>query len=648
MSGLAETLFFFDGAEVEAARSARGLGARVISFSETSARRLSEAGIAFNRSIEALGDDPEMPLYRAAADWTRAFGSRTVDASGETLKDALRYRDTTLWWWAELYLHHNTEAVRRVRFLEVLSRIGERFGSGEVRTHGLTPDETRLAQRYCSSRHVSFRAGPEESESSSAGRSALTAGLLEASKMVATAVKGAGGPDPRLVPEAIVFISHAAFWKTRPSPDGQSEDYEHYLDAVLGESRRRGFPLVTLGVGPQATFRTRSAAQKWRERLRTQRDDRYVHVNRFVTPKLAAAALKAFGQALSVHRRFRGTPSLKAAFSHREVSFAEESAEDLARTLLHQVPWAARSLLEFEAAFRELRPRMVGLYAESSGLGRAVVEAARALRIRTLGLQHGILYPNYFSYERTEDDVRAGTPLPDTTAVYGDDGVRLLEKTFSYPPGRVVATGSPRYDALAAETGSVDRSERRRAFSIAASEKLVVLASRYEGIRETHKASGPVFAALLEAIAAREGIRLIVKPHPAEPADAYDREISTVGLGQRVRVMADQTLNQILPATDLLVTVESLSATEALVAGVPVVVLRHPSNLRDLVARGAAAGVPDGEDPGPAIEALLHDEATRKRWSESREAFLRDVAHGLDGRSLERLMELVSRMAGLV
>ena len=240
-----------------------------------------------------------------------------------------------------------------------------------------------------------------------------------------------------------------------------------------------------------------------------------------------------------------------------------------------------------------------------------------------------------------------GTPIADTTAMYGDDGVRLLEGAFRYPKGRVVSTGSPRYDALAAEIRTVDRDERRKSLGMGVADKLVVLASRYTGIRDTHKASGPAFSGLLAAVGRIEGARLIVKPHPAEPVDAYDRDIAAAALGDRARVMADRSLNEILPAADLLVTVESLSATEALVAGVPVVILRHPSNLRDVVASGAALGVMDGEDPKPVIEALLTNEEIRARWRVSRDAFLRDVAHGVDGKALDLLLQLVSKVAGL-
>ena len=190
-------------------------------------------------------------------------------------------------------------------------------------------------------------------------------------------------------------------------------------------------------------------------------------------------------------------------------------------------------------------------------------------------------------------------------------------------------------------------SSKRKSLGVGPEEKVIVLASRYTGIRETHKASGPAFPGLLAAIGARLGARLIVKPHPAEPRDAYDLDIAAAKLGDRVRVVAEQSLTDILPAADLLITVESLSATEALVAGVPVVILRHPSNLRDLVTSGAALGVPDGADPGPTIELLLTNAEAREGWRRSREAYLIDVAHGVDGKALDRLLALVSKMAAL-
>lgn len=635
-------ILLFDGADTDAALAAATRGASVVAFSEESAARLRARGVPSTRAIEALGDDPEMTLYRASSDFTRAFGDRARDASGVSLKDALRFRETTLWWWVELYLHYNTRATARVRFLETLARVADsRPGLVALTARGLSRDDTRLAAGFAKERRLGFEALEPPGSADSGGP--LVAGLSEAAKLLATAVKGAGGDDPRLVSGGAVFVSHAAFWKKRTAEGGGEEDYEHYLDDLLREAARRKLQTVTLGVGPQSTFRTRTTMEKWRERLSLRRDERFVHVNRFVTPRLAARALRAFLFARGVERRFQSSPALSDAFSHRGVRFADDvSARDLGFMLLHQAPWAARCLLEFDAAFRALAPRVVCLYAESSGLGRAAIAAARRQGVRTLGVQHGILYPNYYSYERGAGEIESGSPLSDLTAVYGRDGMRLLESTFRYPKGRVVATGSPRYDALAAEAARADRLARRRELGWPEHGRVLVLASRYRGIRDTHKAAGPAFTSLLDAVRELGDATLVVKPHPAEPGDAYNEDIAAAGLGPRIRVVTDKTLTRLLPAADLLITVESLSATEALVAGVPVVVLRHPSNLRDVVASGAALGVREGESPLTAIRSLLEDPVARDAWRVARDAYIADVAHGADGGALGRLMSLLA------
>lgn len=628
---------------VASSKAALARGARVVAWTSAAAVSLSAGRVEHTTALEALGDDPEMTLYRASADWTRAFGVRAT-VEGVPLLDALAYQGTTLWWWAELYLHHNTDAIRHVRVIEQAARVLD-SAVGPVTEFGLPEDDETLVARLCATRGLVAQDLEEGGLTVSSPSWLRTA--IDAAKVFGTAAKAARGGAPGAPPEAIVFLSHAAFWKTRTSENGEPERYEHYLDAVLRATRDRRWPVAILGVGPKDTHRTRTGVSSWRERLGSSPDDVDTHANAFVSARIARETWGTFVRMRSIATRARRAESTIAALSHRGVSFADGAQGDVARTLTHQCVWAARSIGEFDAAFRALRPRAVCLYAETSGLGRAAVVAAKALGIPSMGVQHGILYPNYFSMERTDDDVRRGTPIPDRTAVYGREGVKLLEEEFRYPPGRVVATGAPQFDALAAASRTFDRSSARARFGLRDGQRLVVLASRYRGIRETHKASGPAFSGLLAALGRIEDVRLIVKPHPAEPVDAYDADIRRSAAPDRIAVISDVGLSDLLAAADALVTVESLSATEAIVANVPTVILRHPSNLRGLVESGAALGVPDGSDPGATLRSILFDAAAIEDWRRRRVAFLEDAACGVDGRSAERLAAALGELAGL-
>jgi UDP-N-acetylglucosamine 2-epimerase len=175
--------------------------------------------------------------------------------------------------------------------------------------------------------------------------------------------------------------------------------------------------------------------------------------------------------------------------------------------------------------------------------------------------------------------------------------------------------------------------------------RLLVVASRYRPIRDTHQSIGSAFAALVAAVEAIPGVRMLVKPHPAEPVDEYRATLQRAGACRSALAEPSRELLGLLYAADGLVTVESLSAVEALVLDRPVLILNSPTNLREMVERGVALFVGEGEDPSAAVQALLFDEPTRRRLAEARARYLEDVARGVDGRATRRIVSLLRRTA---
>jgi glycosyltransferase involved in cell wall biosynthesis len=398
-------------------------------------------------------------------------------------------------------------------------------------------------------------------------------------------------------------------------------------------------------VGPRAAFRRRGARERLRDwaELPGAADAPYVHVNRYVTANVVREVARGTRQVREAWRALRRSPALVQAFSHRGVTFADLALPDLAGTLLLQLPWAIRCYEEMAAVLAAARPRVVCLYAESSGWGRAALAACRAAGVPTVAIQHGILYPKYYSYRHEPDE--AACPLPDHTAIFGEAAGRLLRALGRYPPQSLVATGSPKFDDLVRVARGRDRAALRRRLGVAADERLLVVASRFQAIRRTHQAIGPVFAAFVRAVDSLPGVRALVKPHPAEPAGAYDEVLGRES-GQRVRVLPPSAdLVELLHAADALVTVESLSAVEALVLGRPVVVLNMPSHLRELVDQGVAVGVPASEDPAPALRRVLFEAETAARLEQARRSYLTDFAMGVDGRATARIVALLRETA---
>jgi UDP-N-acetylglucosamine 2-epimerase len=270
------------------------------------------------------------------------------------------------------------------------------------------------------------------------------------------------------------------------------------------------------------------------------------------------------------------------------------------------------------------------------------VAACRAAGVPTVAVQHGIVYPKYYSYRHGpgEDDC----PRPDRTAVFGESARRLLVDMGGYDPRTLVVTGSPKFDELLAFSRSRDRRKVRAGLGVDDGLTLLLVASRYRGIRPTHPAIGPALPALVRALESLDGVVALIKPHPAEPADAYEADLRTSG---RVRIADPGAgLLDLMHAADAVVTVESLSAVEALVLGRPVLILQMPTNLRALVDSGVALGVAAGEDPAPALRRLLFDPATQEGLDAARRRYLTEVAAGVDGGATGRIVALIAATAG--
>ncbi|HEX6737372.1 MAG TPA: UDP-N-acetylglucosamine 2-epimerase, partial [Vicinamibacteria bacterium] len=454
-------------------------------------------------------------------------------------------------------------------------------------------------------------------------------------------------PPPADDKRPVLFLSHAAFWRERGDAGrGAAQAYEHYFDrlipALAAEPDLR--PLV-VAVGPRAAFRRRGRRARVGEWLRLPvAAGPFVPIGRYTSFAVLREVWRGTRQVRRQWAWLRRSPALAEAFSHAGVPFRDLADRDLAETLLLQLPWAVRSYEEMGAVLRATRPAAVCLYAESSGWGRAALAACRAEGVPSVAVQHGILYPGYYSYRHEADE--ADCPLPDRTAVFGEAARRLLQALGRYPAGALVVTGSPKFDELLQAARGRDRAALRAQLGVAPEEKLLVVASRHRAIRETHQSIGSAFPALLEAVESLPGVRCLVKPHPAEPAAAYEAD-RRAAAAERTRILpSGADLMELLQAADALVTVESLSAVEALVLDRPVVVLNMPTNLRELVESGAARGVPAGEDPRPALQAVLFDEAARAELAAARARYLSEVAHGVDGQATARLLALLRDTAG--
>jgi hypothetical protein len=630
-----------------AAPPARTGEATLVAWDEAAEAALRNAGASARTVAEFLGPAAAEEVDAAALRWTKDWGRRPL-LDGRSFRDLYAWKGVSLWWFAELYLHHSTEATRLVRVIEVAHRLLEAEGPDEVEAHGLPEDEALLVARTCLRRGVLFHDGRGRGTRKRRVSEVRRRARWNEIKAWATAAKAAlSGPPPAPEPgkPVALFLSHAAFWRERPGEQGDTAAYEHYFDRIIpGLDQDGALRPHVVAVGPRAAFRRRGTADRVAEWLRVDGDGAgYVHINRYFRGPVARETHEGAALARRIFDELDGRPALREAFSHRGVSFADLSEADFAATILLQLPWAIRSYEEMRAVLAAVRPAVVCLYAESSGWGRAALAACRAAGVPAVAVQHGIVYRNYYSYVHDADE--GDCPRPQRTALFGHATRDLLIEMGHYAPEDLVVTGSPRLDQLQETARGWDAGALRASLGVATTEPLVVIASRFRGIRRTHQAIGSALARLLKALE-ELGVNSVIKPHPAEGHADYERVLAETAV-KRARVLpAGAELLPLLHAADALVTVESLAAVEAIVLDRPVIVVSAPTNLRALVDAGVALAVPVGEDPTDVLRRALFDEETREALRIARKAYRPQVAFGTDGAATARIVTLLREVAG--
>lgn len=640
-----KTLVLWGEGGAATARARHEDGAALLLWDGERSAALDEAGVPY-RSAASLTAGAQDEIDEAAMAWTKEWGRRPL-VDGRSFRELFEWKGVSLWWFAELYLHHSTDGPRHVRVIESVHRILDAEAPDEVETVGLSPEDTLLVERTCTAHGVLFH-GPRRLTQFPAAR--RVAGVVRASrwnaaKALATAAKARlAGPPPAPPPAeepTVLFLSHAAFWRARGEGD-EAVEYEHYFDRLIPAAAEQGLRPFVVAVGPRAAFRRRGPRERLLDWMRVRSpDDPFVHVNRYSDARVHREVRRATAAIRAGWERIRRSPALADAFSHRGVAFADLAEADLAGTMLLQLPWAVRCYEEMAAVLASVRPAVVCLYAESSGWGRAAVAACRAASVPTVAIQHGIVYPKYYSYRHGADESDA--PVPDATALFGASARRLLVHLGHPRPESLVLTGSPRFDELHERARSCDREALRRRLGASEGQPLLAVASRFRAIRDTHSAIGTAFPSLVAAVRAL-GVRCVVKPHPAESHGEY---LAVIGLSDpAIEVLSPSAdLLELLIAADALVTVESLSAVEALVIGRPVVILNMPTHLGALVDAGVALGVDAGEDPTDALRRALVDAETRNALQHARALYLDELALGVDGQATRRIVDLLRATA---
>lgn len=592
------------------------------------------------RLADALDAGAIERAHAAANGWIKSL--RHARVGHLSLRDRFTYRDDSLWWFTELYLHKNA----RVLAWHLAAAAWRALVAGESpRSIGTTDQDDTLAQI---GREVARGVGIGWHGAASLREAwrrtlpmRLRARYLTWSAL-ASRQRGTELDAPRLPAGGVLAFVHSAFWHRRAGGDGE----EQYLGPVLREiEARAGRPrLALVGVGPRTNFRAR---RWWHAAVEASPHGRVWPVEGLSGRADVRPSLVVWRERHRHHRALLASADLRALAEVEGCDLWPLVADELEGVTWLQWPWSARAMDESGAALERLAPSVVLTYAEAGGWGRAIVLEARRRGIPSVGVQHGFIYRHWLNYLHAEDEFAgsdanprdAGFPAPTRTLLFDEFARRHLATAGHFPADRLSVTGSPGQQALRARLAvatAESRAATRAALGVGAGERLLIVVTKHAQMRRA-------FPALVRAVSSLEGARLVVKCHPAETAEPYAKDAD----GSPAVVIAPGAVDlaALLSVAAAVVTVNSTVAIDTMTAGIPALVVDLPNNLSPFVDAGVMAGAESGADLVPALHRLLSDEAAVAAMRARQQAFLAEFggpAEGAAARAAEEVLRLCS------
>jgi hypothetical protein len=617
-------------------------GAHFLIETETGRRRVELAAYLDPRAVETAERD--------ANAWIKTLRHARVD--GVPLRDRFSYRGDSLWWFAELYLHKKGvigELLKTIFALEAL--LGRERPSQLTLVNGgrlascLAPQIAAKSNTRYDDRTRSHRWRTRISP-----RTVLRSYADTVSSIAAHLRSSTGRFRGSSPPEVVAFL-HMPFW-SRSSGSQSALEKDVYVGPVLGELASRLAPgqLQLVGIGPRTIFRARGLWQRLTEFIDPgDRATPLTPIARYARLSAMRGSLRAWRSRGANCRALLASADLRQASVLRGYDAWPIILQELAGIALLQFPWSARAMDEAAAVLDATRPKAILTYAEAGNWGRALALEARRRGIRSAGLQHGFIYRHWLNYLHEPDEMQpssrnpkeVGFPRPDVTLLDDKLAAGHLMQAGHFPEKTVVVTGSAKLDALvqaARQFGPERLASIRERVGAKPAQYVVVVASKFTQIQG---ALGP----LVRAIETMPDVQLTIKCHPAETPEPYRRVAN--GITNVTVIPSSEDLAALLAVARLVVSVNSTVAIDAMVLGVPSLILELPNNLSPFVEAGVMVGADDVQDITPTMRCLLYDESLRVRLAKKVQAFLDSYAITSDGRAAHRsadaIMALVER-----
>ena len=279
--------------------------------------------------------------------------------------------------------------------------------------------------------------------------------------------------------------------------------------------------------------------------------------------------------------------------------------------------------------FQNTQPKAIFLPYETGSLALSIILAAEKFGIKTIGLQHGYIYPGnpmYHYYNFRDENSLMGFPTPTNLLVFGDYVKKMLSD-IGYPIKRIMVFGNSNFFELAKIKESIKERSLYEKYKINKNKKIILFATGklqpfYSG-HGKYDYDVKIWEDLLNNFKNNDNIFLVLKPHPTEKnLSVYENLIRKLSVSNASIIDGD--LFELISLSSVTITVFSSVMIDSLCLKKPVIRIKFPGDKNPIFDNSNAIITTDLDSLASKILNLFSSEQLYKNLISNSDIFVRE------------------------
>ena len=353
----------------------------------------------------------------------------------------------------------------------------------------------------------------------------------------------------------------------------------------------------------------------------------------YMTSDASKRAKNAIDDLMQKWMKLKKNPKFLKSFKYNDI-YLWNLVEDLFQSLFETrefFPQIIKFIELTKCVIKKEKPNIVIVTNIIGSFGKTVVSVANLKNIPNVYIQH-FTTSTHPGYEAI-NSFRAFIP--------GEYDKRVYIK-LGTDPKKLIVTGQPKYDLIPSIVKNFDRKKFCRKLNLDPKKGIFVLTTQPLSREENQQ----VVNAALDSIKKLPDKQLVIKLHPREVNKIFYQNLVNQTKAKNVLVTKDVDTFELLNSCELMMTISSITALEAMIFNKPVIILNlwDKPEMYPFVEYGAALEVRKQEELLPTINRIFEDNKLKKELEKNRKIFISHFDYRVDGRSSKRIRNLIENI----